>query len=293
MTRVNALVAKLRERDPDVRITVTDVLTKISAQALMRHREVNARVHRGRDPAPSERERRPRRRRAAGARRARDPQRRAALADRDRRRARRSRRPRARSKLRAEDLEGGTFTISNLGMYAVESFTAVLNPPQAAIVAVGATEERVVPVGGELGVRPMITLTAHLRPPRRRRRAGAPPSSRRSRRASRIRGSRLELRWRRRSGTTSATSTRVAASTARRARLRGARRRLRRALVGSSQRGEMEIGLAEGEPSDDGVAHVDVDDLKAEAERLREAGVEVGIVLELHRRDAAARRLRP
>ena len=47
------------------------------------------------------------------------------------------------------------------------------------------------------------------------------------------------------------------------------------------RRGEMEIGLAEGEPSDDGVAHVDVADLKAEADRLREAGVEVGIVLEL------------
>jgi catechol 2,3-dioxygenase-like lactoylglutathione lyase family enzyme len=47
------------------------------------------------------------------------------------------------------------------------------------------------------------------------------------------------------------------------------------------RRGEMEIGLAEGEPADDGVAHVDVADLKEEAERLREAGVEVGIVLEL------------
>ena len=45
--------------------------------------------------------------------------------------------------------------------------------------------------------------------------------------------------------------------------------------------GEMEIGLAEGEPREDGVAHVDVPDLKREAERLREAGVEVGIVLEL------------
>ena len=47
------------------------------------------------------------------------------------------------------------------------------------------------------------------------------------------------------------------------------------------RRGDMEIGLAEGEPADDGVAHVDVPDLKLEAERLREAGVEVGIVLEL------------
>jgi catechol 2,3-dioxygenase-like lactoylglutathione lyase family enzyme len=47
------------------------------------------------------------------------------------------------------------------------------------------------------------------------------------------------------------------------------------------RRGEMEIGLVEGEPSDEGVAHVDVADLKLEADRLREAGVEVGIVLEL------------
>lgn len=47
------------------------------------------------------------------------------------------------------------------------------------------------------------------------------------------------------------------------------------------QRGEMEIGLAEGEPRDEGVAHVDVADLKKEADRLRAAGVEVGIVLEL------------
>lgn len=47
------------------------------------------------------------------------------------------------------------------------------------------------------------------------------------------------------------------------------------------RRGEMEIGLAEGAPSEDGVAHVDVADLRQEADTLREAGVEVGIVLEL------------
>ena len=46
--------------------------------------------------------------------------------------------------------------------------------------------------------------------------------------------------------------------------------------------GEMEIALAEGDPSESsGVAHVDVDDVKAEADRLRDAGVEVGVVLEL------------
>ena len=46
-------------------------------------------------------------------------------------------------------------------------------------------------------------------------------------------------------------------------------------------RGSMEIALAEGEPEEGGVAHVDVEDVKAEADRLRAAGVEVGVVLEL------------
>jgi pyruvate dehydrogenase E2 component (dihydrolipoamide acetyltransferase) len=63
-------------------------------------------------------------------------------------------------KLARDDLEDGTFTISNLGMFRVESFTAVLNPPQAAIVAVGATEEKPVALGGEVVVRPILTLTA-------------------------------------------------------------------------------------------------------------------------------------
>jgi pyruvate dehydrogenase E2 component (dihydrolipoamide acetyltransferase) len=62
-------------------------------------------------------------------------------------------------KLRQEDLEGGTFTISNLGMYGVQRFVAVLNPPQAAILAVGAIEERAVVTDGELAVRPVMELT--------------------------------------------------------------------------------------------------------------------------------------
>ena len=48
------------------------------------------------------------------------------------------------------------------------------------------------------------------------------------------------------------------------------------------ERGGMEIALTEGEPVEGGVAHVDVEDVKAEASRLREAGVQVGVVLELH-----------
>ena len=62
-------------------------------------------------------------------------------------------------KLQQADLEGGTFTISNLGMYGIERFIAVLNPPQAAILAVGSTEDRVVPVEGVPVVRPRMELT--------------------------------------------------------------------------------------------------------------------------------------
>jgi pyruvate dehydrogenase E2 component (dihydrolipoyllysine-residue acetyltransferase) len=159
MTRTNALVAKLRERDPDVRITVTDVLTKVCAQALMRHREVNAEftddailIHPtanvGLAVAAPQGLVVPVIRSAERLSLSEIPRIRADLVGRAR-----------ENKLRAEDLEGGTFTISNLGMFAVESFTAVLNPPQAAIVAVGATEERGVPVDGGTAVRPMVTLT--------------------------------------------------------------------------------------------------------------------------------------
>ena len=63
------------------------------------------------------------------------------------------------AKLRAEDLDGGTFTISNLGMFGVDQFIAVLNPPQASILAVGQTREQVVPRDGELLVLPLMTMT--------------------------------------------------------------------------------------------------------------------------------------
>ena len=62
-------------------------------------------------------------------------------------------------KLRPSDLKGGTFTISNLGMFAVDAFTAIITPPQAAILAVGSIKDRVVAVGGGPAVRPMMTLT--------------------------------------------------------------------------------------------------------------------------------------
>jgi pyruvate dehydrogenase E2 component (dihydrolipoamide acetyltransferase) len=62
-------------------------------------------------------------------------------------------------KLSLDDLSGGTFTISNLGMYGVDAFNAIVNPPQAAILAVSRIADRVVPVHGQPAVLPMVTLS--------------------------------------------------------------------------------------------------------------------------------------
>lgn len=62
-------------------------------------------------------------------------------------------------KLSLDDLREGTFTISNLGMYGVDAFNAIVNPPQAAILATGRIADRVVPVDGQPAVQPMLTLT--------------------------------------------------------------------------------------------------------------------------------------
>ena len=63
------------------------------------------------------------------------------------------------NKLTLADLEGGTFTISNLGMFGVEQFTAVLNPPQVAILAVGAVQEEAVVRDGRVEIAPLVNLT--------------------------------------------------------------------------------------------------------------------------------------
>ena len=149
----------LRERIRDQGVTVTDVLTKLAAIALLRHREVNAQfaddelrlfpsAHIGLAvaterglivPVQREVERKSLVQIAAE---------RKEIVQRTR-----------EGKLSQEDLEGGTFTISNLGMYGVEIFTAVLNPPQAAILAVGAIEEKAVVENGDLVARPLMAMT--------------------------------------------------------------------------------------------------------------------------------------
>ena len=159
MTRAQELRARLVERFPDERPTVTDVLTKVCAVALMRHRAVNATfagdaidLHPSADVGIA----------VATDRGLVVPVLRGCerLTVAEIAVARADAVGRAREgRLEAADLEGGTFTISNLGMYGMEQFVAVLNPPQAAILAVGAIEDRPVVENGEVVVRPMLTLT--------------------------------------------------------------------------------------------------------------------------------------
>jgi pyruvate dehydrogenase E2 component (dihydrolipoamide acetyltransferase) len=159
MTRANALVARSRALNPGVRVTVTDLLAKLCASALMRHVELNAQFT---DDALL-------RFSSAGIGIAvAAPQglvvpviasvERLSLAEVAVRREELVARARA-GRLTPDDLEGGTFTISNLGMYGVEQFVAVLNPPQAAILAVGATLEQAVARAGEVTVAPVMAMT--------------------------------------------------------------------------------------------------------------------------------------
>jgi pyruvate dehydrogenase E2 component (dihydrolipoamide acetyltransferase) len=62
-------------------------------------------------------------------------------------------------RLRPADIQGGGFTISNLGMFGIDAFSAIVNPPQAAILAVGRIADRVVAVNGQPAVRPTMVLT--------------------------------------------------------------------------------------------------------------------------------------
>jgi len=159
MTRTNGLVSRARELNPDVRITVTDVLAKVCAMALIRHRGVNAQytedalqifptANVGIAVAAPQGLVVPVVRSAERLSLAELAQARTDVVGRAR-----------DNKLQQGDLEGGTFTISNLGMFGVEQFVAVINPPQAAILAVGATEDRPVAREGEVVVRPMMTMT--------------------------------------------------------------------------------------------------------------------------------------
>jgi pyruvate dehydrogenase E2 component (dihydrolipoamide acetyltransferase) len=146
-------------REGETKPTVSDVLTRIVASALVRHRAVNANFVEGKlhrftaanvglaVAAPSglvvpvirDADRKSVQQIAAD---------RADVVSRAR-----------DGKLKLADLDGGTFTISNLGMYGIEQFIAVLNPPQVAILAVGSIEDRPTAIDGELAVVPTLTMT--------------------------------------------------------------------------------------------------------------------------------------
>ncbi|MAH83634.1 MAG: pyruvate dehydrogenase complex dihydrolipoamide acetyltransferase [Rhodospirillaceae bacterium TMED8] len=64
-----------------------------------------------------------------------------------------------KGKLKPEQFEGGTFTISNLGMHGIKAFTSIINPPQGAILSVGVAEERAVIKSGKLAVATVMTVT--------------------------------------------------------------------------------------------------------------------------------------
>ncbi len=176
-------------REGETKPTVSDVLTRLVAAALMRHRPVNAHFVDGRIlrfpsanvgiavatpnglvvPVVRDAERRSVQEIAVV---------RADLVGRAR-----------EGKLQLADLENGTFTISNLGMYGIEQFIAVLNPPQVAILAVGSIDERPRAVGG--GARRLADDDddADLRPPcdRRLRGRGVPANGQGVRRRPRAR----------------------------------------------------------------------------------------------------------
>src|SRR5438093_7047275 len=160
MTEVLALRERLVERlaEGDVKPTVNDVLTKLVAVSLTRHTAMNALF--------------------TGEEIQRFPAAHVGMAvaapaglvvpvirDADRRTiqeiasARADLVGRARNgKLTLQDMEDGTFTVSNLGMFGVEQFVAVLNPPQVAILAVGAVKDTPVAVDGGIDVAPVIQL---------------------------------------------------------------------------------------------------------------------------------------
>jgi pyruvate dehydrogenase E2 component (dihydrolipoamide acetyltransferase) len=158
MTRALSLREQLVDLHAEVRPTISDLLTKVCAAALIRNPDVNAsftdegiRIHPSANiglavavpdglivPVIGECERKSIAEIAAA---------RVDLVERAR-----------AGKLKQSDLEGGTFTISNLGMYGVEHFTAVINPPQAAILAVGAVQEKPVVSEGQVVARSQMDL---------------------------------------------------------------------------------------------------------------------------------------
>jgi len=158
-SRLNSWRGAVRARDDGSRVTHTDLLVKLAAEALRRHPRVNSTWQDGTVVAGE-------RINIAIAVATDDALVAPVIHDADRlelaaiasRRLELVAAARAGT-LRPEDITGGTFTVSNLGMYGVDSFDAIVNAPQAAILAVGRIADRIVPVEGRPAVRPVLELS--------------------------------------------------------------------------------------------------------------------------------------
>jgi pyruvate dehydrogenase E2 component (dihydrolipoamide acetyltransferase) len=159
LTRVMEMRKAMAELGDQFKVSVNDVLLKATAVALSQHPEVNAhwlgdkiryhnRVHLGMAVATDEGLIVPviwdadRKRMSEISREAKE------LAKRARER-----------KLRPEEFTGSTFSVSNLGMFGIDQFTAIINPPEAGILAIGTSEDKLVVVNGEPVVRNRVRVT--------------------------------------------------------------------------------------------------------------------------------------
>jgi len=159
LTRVMEMRKAMTELGDEFKVSVNDVLLKATAIALSQHPEVNAhwlgdkiryhnRVHLGMAVATADGLIVPviwdadRKRMSEISREAKE------LAKRARER-----------KLKPEEFTGSTFSVSNLGMFGIDQFTAIINPPEAGILAIGTSEEKLVVVNGEPVVRSRVRVT--------------------------------------------------------------------------------------------------------------------------------------
>jgi pyruvate dehydrogenase E2 component (dihydrolipoamide acetyltransferase) len=159
LSRVQEMRKAMAELGPEFKVSVNDVLLKAIAVALSQHPEVNAhwngdhiryfnRVHLGMAVATDDGLIVPviwdadRKRMSEISRDAKE------LAKRARER-----------KLKPEEFTGSTFSVSNLGMFGIDQFTAIINPPEAGILAIGTSEDKVVVIDGEQVVRQRVRLT--------------------------------------------------------------------------------------------------------------------------------------
>ena len=172
MERVAEMRTAMAELGAEYKVSVNDIVLKAVATALAAHPEVNAhwmgdrirqhhRVHLGMAVAIEEGLITP------------------VIFDADRKRmseisaeARELAKRARERKLKPEEFTGSTFSVSNLGMFGIDQFTAIINPPEAAILAVGAVEEKPVVVDGQVTVPPPHARDHELRSPRDRRRHG-------------------------------------------------------------------------------------------------------------------------